>query len=189
MRFLARPLGVFFFSCLSTLGVAALTLPARAREPWTRVELVRYDEWRTWGHFVTIPFPILSWGRSCRLGECQMACVNCAVRALEFRFSPRRCRYHGKVRPGSNSMYWWQAYYYSWEISNVQSWFLVSTLNETTVVKRSVVSHPSWKVRYRFSNKSYVRNFLVCKKRLLNLPQNTPTLNFHDFQSNRQWAL
>lgn len=33
MRFLARPLGVFFFSCGSTLGVCDLTLPARARDP------------------------------------------------------------------------------------------------------------------------------------------------------------
>lgn len=32
-RFFARPLGVFFFSCFSTLGVWDLTLPARAREP------------------------------------------------------------------------------------------------------------------------------------------------------------
>jgi len=35
IRFFARPLGVFFFSCLSTLGVCDLTLPARARDPWT----------------------------------------------------------------------------------------------------------------------------------------------------------
>lgn len=33
--FLARPFGVFFFSCFSTFGVAALTLPARASEPCT----------------------------------------------------------------------------------------------------------------------------------------------------------
>lgn len=33
MRFFARPLGVFFFSCLSTFGVCDLTLPARARDP------------------------------------------------------------------------------------------------------------------------------------------------------------
>jgi hypothetical protein len=32
-RFFARPLGVFFFSCFSTLGVWDLTLPARARDP------------------------------------------------------------------------------------------------------------------------------------------------------------
>lgn len=33
IRFLARPLGVFFFSCGSTFGVWDFTLPARAREP------------------------------------------------------------------------------------------------------------------------------------------------------------
>ncbi|GET90657.1 40S ribosomal protein S30, putative [Leishmania tarentolae] len=33
-RFSARPRGCFRFSCLATLGVWFLTLPARAREPW-----------------------------------------------------------------------------------------------------------------------------------------------------------
>merc|ERR1719361_2601307 len=32
---LARPVFFFFFSAASTLGVCPLTLPARAREPWT----------------------------------------------------------------------------------------------------------------------------------------------------------
>merc|ERR1719354_1397703 len=32
---LARPVFFFFFSTASTLGVWPLTLPARAREPWT----------------------------------------------------------------------------------------------------------------------------------------------------------
>lgn len=31
--FFARPVGFFFFSCLSTLGHWPLTLPARARDP------------------------------------------------------------------------------------------------------------------------------------------------------------
>eukprot|EP00955_Chlamydomonas_euryale_P097141 365053-Chlamydomonas_euryale.AAC.25 len=35
MRFMARPVGFFFFSCGGTLGVWPRTLPARAREPWT----------------------------------------------------------------------------------------------------------------------------------------------------------
>lgn len=35
MRLCARPLGFFFLSCLATLGVCPLTLPARASEPWT----------------------------------------------------------------------------------------------------------------------------------------------------------
>lgn len=35
MRFIARPFGCFFFSCLGTLGVWPRTLPARARDPWT----------------------------------------------------------------------------------------------------------------------------------------------------------
>jgi hypothetical protein len=35
IRFIARPVGFFFFSCLGTLGVWPRTLPARAREPWT----------------------------------------------------------------------------------------------------------------------------------------------------------
>ena len=35
MRRLARPVFFFFFSCFSTLDVCPLTLPARAREPWT----------------------------------------------------------------------------------------------------------------------------------------------------------
>lgn len=35
MRFMARPLGFFFLSCLGTLGVWPRTLPARAKEPWT----------------------------------------------------------------------------------------------------------------------------------------------------------
>ena len=42
--FFARPLGVFFFSCGSTLGVCDLTFPARAREPW-------------WLMSVSIPLP------------------------------------------------------------------------------------------------------------------------------------
>jgi len=29
------PVSFFFFSCLATLGVCDLTLPARAKEPWT----------------------------------------------------------------------------------------------------------------------------------------------------------
>jgi len=33
--FFARPFGSFFFSIFSTLGVCDLTLPARARDPWT----------------------------------------------------------------------------------------------------------------------------------------------------------
>jgi len=59
MRFLARPLGVFFFSCLSTFGVCDLTLPARARDPWTvhqySVNDVRSDEegvYCTFSHIV-----------------------------------------------------------------------------------------------------------------------------------------
>merc|ERR1719439_53141 len=32
---LALPVFFFFFSCASTLGVCPLTLPARAKEPWT----------------------------------------------------------------------------------------------------------------------------------------------------------
>ena len=35
MRRFARPVFAFFFSSASTLGVCPLTLPARAREPWT----------------------------------------------------------------------------------------------------------------------------------------------------------
>ena len=35
MRFLARPVGSFFLSCLGTLGVWPFTLPARASEPCT----------------------------------------------------------------------------------------------------------------------------------------------------------
>merc|ERR1711933_48574 len=35
MRRLARPVFFFFFSWASTLGVWPLTLPARARDPWT----------------------------------------------------------------------------------------------------------------------------------------------------------
>lgn len=35
MRFMARPVGFFFFSCLGTLGHWPRTLPARARDPWT----------------------------------------------------------------------------------------------------------------------------------------------------------
>jgi len=35
MRFMARPLGSFFLSWASTLGVWPRTLPARAKEPWT----------------------------------------------------------------------------------------------------------------------------------------------------------
>lgn len=35
IRFFARPLGTFFFSCGSTFGVWDLTFPARARDPWT----------------------------------------------------------------------------------------------------------------------------------------------------------
>merc|ERR1712093_730716 len=46
--FFARPLGVFFFSWGSTLGVCDLTLPARAREPWTLPMLSIYgDCWMT----------------------------------------------------------------------------------------------------------------------------------------------
>jgi hypothetical protein len=50
MRFFARPFGVFFFSCLSTFGVCDLTLPARAREPWTGWKVRRaFDErWLCW---------------------------------------------------------------------------------------------------------------------------------------------
>lgn len=33
IRFIARPVGFFFFSCLGTLGVWPRTLPARARDP------------------------------------------------------------------------------------------------------------------------------------------------------------
>ena len=35
MRLRARPLGVFFLSCFSTLAVWPFTLPARAKDPWT----------------------------------------------------------------------------------------------------------------------------------------------------------
>lgn len=35
MRLWARPRGFFFLSCFATLGVWPLTLPARARDPWT----------------------------------------------------------------------------------------------------------------------------------------------------------
>eukprot|EP00420_Gonyaulax_spinifera_P036798 CAMPEP_0197885556 /NCGR_PEP_ID=MMETSP1439-20131203/13786_1 /TAXON_ID=66791 /ORGANISM="Gonyaulax spinifera, Strain CCMP409" /LENGTH=55 /DNA_ID=CAMNT_0043505311 /DNA_START=32 /DNA_END=196 /DNA_ORIENTATION=+ len=35
MRFFARPVNAFFFSALATLGVWFLTLPARAKLPWT----------------------------------------------------------------------------------------------------------------------------------------------------------
>lgn len=45
-RRLARPVFFFFFSCFSTLGVCPLTLPARARDPWTlpkRVKKIQLD--------------------------------------------------------------------------------------------------------------------------------------------------
>lgn len=60
IRFLARPLGGFFFSCLSTLGVWDLTLPARAREPWTRVA-INVRSAGTKSDNDNTPFPISSW--------------------------------------------------------------------------------------------------------------------------------
>lgn len=38
IRLWARPRGFFFLSCLATLGVCPLTLPARAKDPWTLPE-------------------------------------------------------------------------------------------------------------------------------------------------------
>jgi hypothetical protein len=35
IRFMARPVGFFFFSCFGTLGVWPRTLPARASDPCT----------------------------------------------------------------------------------------------------------------------------------------------------------
>ena len=40
-RLWARPLGFFFLSCFATFGVCPLTLPARAKDPWTFPEIVK----------------------------------------------------------------------------------------------------------------------------------------------------
>ena len=89
VHFLARPLGVFFFSCLSTFGVVPLTFPARAArltsERGNIKKVVRRWTENQWGR--RKPFPILSWG-GCdsrwmrRLVRDSGPCWNCTV--LEF---------------------------------------------------------------------------------------------------------
>ena len=51
MRLWARPRGFFFLSCLATLGVWPLTLPARAKDPWTfpekKKKKKKFRYWKT----------------------------------------------------------------------------------------------------------------------------------------------
>ena len=42
-RLWARPLGFFFLSCFATFGVCPLTLPARAKDPWTFPEISKHS--------------------------------------------------------------------------------------------------------------------------------------------------
>ena len=88
MRFLARPFGVFFFSCFSTFGVCDLTLPARAREPWTST-MHQICRERVCVCARYLPLPILAFYLQVVVVGTSGVKMNYAVLVLEFRQKPR----------------------------------------------------------------------------------------------------